>query len=203
MPVLRQARHPQGAAVHAGPPTAARLLRGARHPIQESGKIVAVDCTPCRSQIVSGVLSSTTPVTASDGKPGEAKYTLADGVAEKTKAASAELLEVNPLYPGLVLHSDLADEGTGAPGTPTDTFRTPGVGFGTNSERLRTYNVCSSPWDVPNASVLGWLRPSATVARVATDPSGPRAAACSPCWRPRTPNRGRPPPCRRRRGSRR
>jgi glycine hydroxymethyltransferase len=28
---------------------------------------------------------------------------LADGVAEATKAASAELLDANPLYPGLAL----------------------------------------------------------------------------------------------------
>ena len=31
----------------------------------------------------------------------EMAYTLADGVAEATKAASAELLDANPLYPGL------------------------------------------------------------------------------------------------------
>ena len=42
-------------------------------------------------------------MTASTGKPGKAKYILADGVAEATKAASAELLDANPLYPGLQL----------------------------------------------------------------------------------------------------
>ena len=49
------------------------------------------------------VLSNTTPVTASTGKPGKAKYTLADGVADRTRAAAAEMLEANPLYPGLTL----------------------------------------------------------------------------------------------------
>jgi len=49
------------------------------------------------------VLKATTPVTASTGQPGKAKYALADGVAARTKAASAELLDANPLYPGLHL----------------------------------------------------------------------------------------------------
>ena len=49
------------------------------------------------------VLKNTTPVTASSGQPGKAKYTLAEGVAESTKAASAELLDAYPLYPGLQL----------------------------------------------------------------------------------------------------
>ena len=33
----------------------------------------------------------------------KAKYTLADGTAERVHAASAELLAANPLYPGLTL----------------------------------------------------------------------------------------------------
>jgi glycine hydroxymethyltransferase len=49
------------------------------------------------------VLKNTTPVTASNGKPGKAKYALADGVAERTRAACAELLVDFPLYPGLEL----------------------------------------------------------------------------------------------------
>ena len=53
--------------------------------------------------LIADVLANTTPVTASTGKPGKAKYTLADGVAERTKAASSELLDANPLYPGLEL----------------------------------------------------------------------------------------------------
>jgi glycine hydroxymethyltransferase len=42
-------------------------------------------------------------VIASSGQPGKAKDVLAEGVAEYTKAASAELLDANPLYPGLAL----------------------------------------------------------------------------------------------------
>ena len=53
------------------------------------------------AELIVDVLKTTTPVTASTGKPGKAKYTLADGVAERTKAAASELLDANPLYPGL------------------------------------------------------------------------------------------------------
>lgn len=49
------------------------------------------------------VLSNTTPATASNGKPGKAKYVLADGLADRTRAACAELLADFPLYPGLQL----------------------------------------------------------------------------------------------------
>ena len=55
------------------------------------------------ADLIVTVLNNTTPVTASTGKPGKAKYPLADGIADATKAASAELLEANPLYPGLEL----------------------------------------------------------------------------------------------------
>src|SRR5215207_532730 len=55
------------------------------------------------ADLIVTVLKSTTPVTASSGQPGKAKYTLAEGVAESTKAASAELLDAYPLYPGLQL----------------------------------------------------------------------------------------------------
>ncbi len=55
------------------------------------------------AELIVDVLSNTTPVTASTGKPGKAKYTLADGVADRTKARSAELLAKCPLYPGLEL----------------------------------------------------------------------------------------------------
>ena len=34
---------------------------------------------------------------------GKAKYTIADGVAERTQAAADELLGNHPLYPGLEL----------------------------------------------------------------------------------------------------
>jgi glycine hydroxymethyltransferase len=53
------------------------------------------------AELIAGVLKATTPVTASNGQPGKAKYTIADGVAERTRAAAAELLDANPLYPGL------------------------------------------------------------------------------------------------------
>jgi glycine hydroxymethyltransferase len=53
--------------------------------------------------LIVNVVQNTTPAIASSGQPGKAKYVLADGVAEATKAASAELLDTNPLYPGLAL----------------------------------------------------------------------------------------------------
>ena len=37
------------------------------------------------------------------GTPGKAEYLLTDGTADRTKAASAEMLAANPLYPGLEL----------------------------------------------------------------------------------------------------
>jgi glycine hydroxymethyltransferase len=49
------------------------------------------------------VLNNTKPSVTSAGAPSKATYTLADGVAKRTRAASAELLDANPLYPGLVL----------------------------------------------------------------------------------------------------
>jgi glycine hydroxymethyltransferase len=55
------------------------------------------------AELTVDVLKNTTPVTASTGKPGKAKYTLGDGVADRTRAASAEMLDANPLYPGLEL----------------------------------------------------------------------------------------------------
>jgi len=53
--------------------------------------------------LIVDVLSATTPTTTSAGAPSKAKYVLADGVADKTKAASSELLDKHPLYPGLEL----------------------------------------------------------------------------------------------------
>src|SRR6266496_4461921 len=49
------------------------------------------------AELIVDVLSSTTPTTTSAGAPSKAKYVLADGVADKTKAASAELLDKYPL----------------------------------------------------------------------------------------------------------
>ncbi|MGI8900933.1 MAG: glycine hydroxymethyltransferase [Nocardioides sp.] len=55
------------------------------------------------AQLVVDVLSNTTPGTTKAGAPSKATYTLADGVADRTKAASAEMLDEHPLYPGLHL----------------------------------------------------------------------------------------------------
>jgi glycine hydroxymethyltransferase len=56
------------------------------------------------AELVVEVLSSTEPATTSQGGPSKAKYTLADGVADRVRSASAELLDKHPLYPGLELH---------------------------------------------------------------------------------------------------
>ncbi|GAA2112595.1 glycine hydroxymethyltransferase [Microlunatus panaciterrae] len=55
------------------------------------------------AELVVDVLKQTTPTATAAGAPGKAKYSLADGVADATKAASAELLDAHPLYPGLEL----------------------------------------------------------------------------------------------------
>ncbi|UUO02861.1 glycine hydroxymethyltransferase [Mycolicibacterium novocastrense] len=54
------------------------------------------------AELIVDVLSNTQPSAAAGGVS-KAKYTLADGTAERVHAASAELLEANPLYPGLTL----------------------------------------------------------------------------------------------------
>jgi glycine hydroxymethyltransferase len=55
------------------------------------------------AELMVDVLGGTTPATTAAGAPSQAKYAIADGVAEKTLAASAELLDLHPLYPGLDL----------------------------------------------------------------------------------------------------
>jgi glycine hydroxymethyltransferase len=55
------------------------------------------------AELMVDVLSGTTPATTAAGTPSQAKYAIAEGVAEKTLAASAELLDLHPLYPGLDL----------------------------------------------------------------------------------------------------
>ncbi|OHV04059.1 glycine hydroxymethyltransferase [Mycobacterium talmoniae] len=50
------------------------------------------------AELVVDVLKNTSPTGSS-----KAKYTLADGTAERVHAAAAELLAANPLYPGLTL----------------------------------------------------------------------------------------------------
>ncbi|HEU5007368.1 MAG TPA: glycine hydroxymethyltransferase [Jatrophihabitantaceae bacterium] len=55
------------------------------------------------AELIVDVLSSTTPTAAPSGGTSKAKYSLADGVAARTHAAANELLDANPLYPGLDL----------------------------------------------------------------------------------------------------
>ncbi|HOB04130.1 MAG TPA: glycine hydroxymethyltransferase, partial [Propionibacteriaceae bacterium] len=55
------------------------------------------------ANLIADVLENTTPTALKSGAPGKAKYTLGEGVADRTKAAAAELLDANPLYPGLEL----------------------------------------------------------------------------------------------------
>src|ERR687889_2727341 len=55
------------------------------------------------AELIVEVLSNTQPGTTKAGGPSKATYLLADGVADRVKAASAELLDAHPLYPGLDL----------------------------------------------------------------------------------------------------
>ncbi len=55
------------------------------------------------ANLIADVLAATSATPLKSGAPGKAKYTVADGVAERTKAAAAELLDAHPLYPGLEL----------------------------------------------------------------------------------------------------
>src|SRR5262245_44023232 len=49
------------------------------------------------------VLRNTQPGTTKAGAPSKASYVLGEGVADRVKAASAEMLDAHPLYPGLDL----------------------------------------------------------------------------------------------------
>jgi glycine hydroxymethyltransferase len=55
------------------------------------------------AELVVDVLRNTQPGTTKAGGPSKASYVLADGVAERTHAAAGEMLDANPLYPGLEL----------------------------------------------------------------------------------------------------
>ncbi|WP_372735967.1 glycine hydroxymethyltransferase [Nocardioides sp.] len=55
------------------------------------------------AELIVHVLENTQPGTTKAGGASKASYTLGDGVAEKVKDASAEMLDKHPLYPGLVL----------------------------------------------------------------------------------------------------
>jgi glycine hydroxymethyltransferase len=55
------------------------------------------------AELIVDVLSRTEARLTKEGKQSKANYTLAEGVADRTRAASAELLDKHPLYPGLEL----------------------------------------------------------------------------------------------------
>jgi glycine hydroxymethyltransferase len=55
------------------------------------------------AELIAGVLGGTTPTSTASGEPSRAKYTIADGLAARTRAAAADLLAGHPLYPGLDL----------------------------------------------------------------------------------------------------
>jgi glycine hydroxymethyltransferase len=55
------------------------------------------------AELMVDVLTATTPTAAASGGSSKAKYVIGDGVATKTHDAAAELLDANPLYPGLEL----------------------------------------------------------------------------------------------------
>ncbi len=55
------------------------------------------------AELMVEVLSNTQPGTTKAGGPSKASYALAEGVADRVKAASAEMLDAHPLYPGLDL----------------------------------------------------------------------------------------------------
>ncbi|MDR7254610.1 glycine hydroxymethyltransferase [Nocardioides sp. BE266] len=55
------------------------------------------------ADLVVDVLSNTQPGTTKAGEPSKATYTLGDGVADRVTKRSAEMLDANPLYPGLEL----------------------------------------------------------------------------------------------------
>jgi glycine hydroxymethyltransferase len=54
------------------------------------------------AELIVEVLQNTSPDAGPKG-PSKAKYTLADGVADRVRDASGELLDAHPLYPGLEL----------------------------------------------------------------------------------------------------
>ena len=55
------------------------------------------------AELIVEVLDNTEPGTTKAGGPSKASYVLAEGMAQRTKDASAELLDKHPLYPGLEL----------------------------------------------------------------------------------------------------
>jgi glycine hydroxymethyltransferase len=55
------------------------------------------------AELIVEVLRNTEAGTTKAGGPSKASYVLGDGVADRVKSQSAELLDKHPLYPGLVL----------------------------------------------------------------------------------------------------
>ncbi|OYN84706.1 glycine hydroxymethyltransferase [Parenemella sanctibonifatiensis] len=55
------------------------------------------------AELIVDVLKGTEATSTSAGAPSKAKYAIANGLAERTHAAAAELLDKHPLYPGLEL----------------------------------------------------------------------------------------------------
>jgi glycine hydroxymethyltransferase len=55
------------------------------------------------AELMVEVLANTQPGTTKAGGPSKATYVLGEGVADRVKAQSAELLDAHPLYPGLDL----------------------------------------------------------------------------------------------------
>jgi glycine hydroxymethyltransferase len=55
------------------------------------------------AELIVDVLSETSPNSIAAGGASKAKYSIADGVADKTHSAAAEMLGAHPLYPGLDL----------------------------------------------------------------------------------------------------
>ena len=55
------------------------------------------------AELIAEVLAGTSPTATSAGEPSKAKYAMTDGLADRTRAACAELLAGHPLYPGLDL----------------------------------------------------------------------------------------------------
>ncbi|MGL5810424.1 MAG: glycine hydroxymethyltransferase [Nocardioides sp.] len=55
------------------------------------------------AELMIEVFRNTRPGVTAAGAAAKAGYTLADGIADRVKSASAEMLDKNPLYPGLTL----------------------------------------------------------------------------------------------------
>lgn len=53
--------------------------------------------------MITDVLTATQPTTTKEGRPGKAKYTMPESLAETTRNRAEKLLEMRPLYPGLTL----------------------------------------------------------------------------------------------------